>query len=132
MTEIQSTIAGAEHVFITPGILSTSKGAVNFCYLCAQTHMDFYENGTSCVRKSQGRGPPSTRRLGVAPSVYRADFSRPGQGGSLRPVLLPGAGAAFSPITARGAASREVDGFISYWLFGGTLIKTCFEHIRIR
>lgn len=68
----------------------------------------------------------------MAPSVYRVDFSCPSQGGSLRPLLLPGAGAAFHPITARGAASREVDGFISYWLFGGTLIKTCFEHIRIR
>lgn len=56
----------------------------------------------------------------MAPSVYRVDFSCPGQGGSLRPLLLPGAGAAFHPITARGAASREVDGFISYWLFGGT------------
>lgn len=65
MTETQSATEVSEHVFLAPGLLSTSKAA-DFCYLCAQTHMDFYENGTTCVCKSQARGPPSNRKLGVA------------------------------------------------------------------
>lgn len=120
MTEIQSATEVSEHVLLTPGLLSTSKAAADLCYLCAQTHMDFCENGTTCVLKSPARGPPANRKLGVA-EVFARRFLLSPQGASLWPVLLWGARRpscpAFLPIAPSSVASSVwTDSFLIGYL----------------